>query len=207
MFFSVLCLLCLCVVCLFVPCGHLLGKGWPIGFRFWCITVSLSLSHWYPGSGVVLDCINSWSLHPMQKVTLLRKANKKSLTFGIILSACMLSCWSNLVVALIEFKGTVYFQKSVGKDIKKSRTFIIKEMSQCMRFPTMWYVRQAKPQISLRIRAVWSEPFLVAWVFYVCYATDWTPFGVCKLKMRLYMLVWVYTCQNATLLEITCHGS
>ena len=30
-------------------------------------------------------------------------------------------------------------------------------MSQCMRFPTMWYVRPAKPQISLRIRAVWSE--------------------------------------------------
>ena len=25
-------------------------------------------------------------------------------------------------------------------------------MSQCMRFPTMWYVRPAKPQISLRIR-------------------------------------------------------
>ena len=24
-----------------------------------CLTVSLSLSHWYPGSGVVLDCINS----------------------------------------------------------------------------------------------------------------------------------------------------
>ena len=28
------------------------------------------------------------------------------------------------------------------------------EMSQCMRFPTMWYVRPATPQISLRIRAV-----------------------------------------------------
>ena len=26
--------------------------------------VSLSLSHWYPWSGVVLDCIDSWSLHP-----------------------------------------------------------------------------------------------------------------------------------------------
>ena len=25
------------------------------------LTVSLSLSHWYPGSGVVLDCIDSWS--------------------------------------------------------------------------------------------------------------------------------------------------
>ena len=27
--------------------------------RLWCPTVSLSLSHWYPGSGVVLDCIDS----------------------------------------------------------------------------------------------------------------------------------------------------
>ena len=51
-------------VCLYVPCGHLLGKGWPLGSRFWCLTVSLSLSHWYLGSGVVLDCIDSWSLHP-----------------------------------------------------------------------------------------------------------------------------------------------
>ena len=27
-------------------------------------------------------------------------------------------------------------------------------MNQCMRFPTMWYVRPAKPQTSLRILAV-----------------------------------------------------
>ena len=27
-------------------------------------------------------------------------------------------------------------------------------MSKCMRFPTMWYVRPAKAQTSLRIRAV-----------------------------------------------------
>ena len=46
-------------VCLFVPCGHLLGKGWPLGSSLWCLNVSLSLSHWYPGSGVVLDCIDS----------------------------------------------------------------------------------------------------------------------------------------------------
>ena len=32
-------------------------------------------------------------------------------------------------------------------------------------------------------------------------------FGVSKLKRRLHRLVWVYSCQNATLLEITCHGS
>ena len=30
---------------------------------------------------------------------------------------------------------------------------------------------------------------------------------VTKSKRRLHRLVWVYTCQNATLLEITCHGS
>ena len=29
------------------------------GSRLWCLTVRLSLSHWYPGSGVVLDCIDS----------------------------------------------------------------------------------------------------------------------------------------------------
>ena len=46
-------------VCLFVPCGHLLGKGWPLGSRLSCITVCLSLSHWYIGSGMVLDCIDS----------------------------------------------------------------------------------------------------------------------------------------------------
>ena len=46
-------------VCLFVPCGHLMGKGCPLGSRLWCITLSLSLSHWYPGSDVVLDCIDS----------------------------------------------------------------------------------------------------------------------------------------------------
>ena len=62
-FLSYVCYAFACV-CLYVPCGHLLGKGWPLGSRLWCLTVSLLLSHWYPGSGVVLDCIDSRSLHP-----------------------------------------------------------------------------------------------------------------------------------------------
>ena len=76
-----------------------------------------------------------------------------------------------------------------------------------MKFPTMWYVRPAKPHISLRICANWSEPLQVACQFYVCLATDWASFGVSKLKRRLHRLIWVYTCQNATLLEIWCRGS
>ena len=49
-------------VCLLMPCGHLLGKGWPLGSRLWCLIVTMSLSHWYPGPGVVLDWIDFWSL-------------------------------------------------------------------------------------------------------------------------------------------------
>ena len=57
------CPCCVCYafvsVCLYVLCGHLLGKGWPLGTRLGCQTVSLSPSHCYPGSGVVYDCIDS----------------------------------------------------------------------------------------------------------------------------------------------------
>ena len=64
MLFSVVCLLCLCARLFIGHCGHLLEKDRPVDSRLWCKTVSLSLSHWHPGSGVVLDCINSRSLHP-----------------------------------------------------------------------------------------------------------------------------------------------
>ena len=39
------------------------GRGLASWLSFVVSSVSLSLSHWYPGSGVVLDCIDSWSLH------------------------------------------------------------------------------------------------------------------------------------------------
>ena len=42
------------------------GQKWGCGLciladytRLYTVTVNLSLSHWYPGSGVVLDCIDS----------------------------------------------------------------------------------------------------------------------------------------------------
>ena len=63
---------------------------------------------------------------------------------------------------LTETKRNYY---EVLRDFDKLNTIIL---SQCMRFPTMGYVRPAKPQISLRIRAVWSEPLHVAWAFYDC---------------------------------------
>ena len=36
-FCYVLCLLCFVRVCLYVLRGHLLGKGWPLGSRLWCL--------------------------------------------------------------------------------------------------------------------------------------------------------------------------
>ena len=53
MFFSVLFLLCLCAL------WSSVGKGLTSLLSFVLSTVSLSFSHWYPESGVVLNCIDS----------------------------------------------------------------------------------------------------------------------------------------------------
>ena len=58
-FRSVLCLLCLCARLLICALWSPAGKGLTSWLSFVVSTVSLSLSHWYPGSGVVLDCIDS----------------------------------------------------------------------------------------------------------------------------------------------------
>ena len=48
------------------------------------------------------------------------------------------------------------------------------QLSHDIRFPTMWYVQPAKAQTSLRICTVWSEPLLVAWIFFYSKSTYWT---------------------------------
>ena len=63
-FCSVLCLLCLCARLFMCALWSPAGRGLTSWLSFVVSAVSLSLSHWYPGSDVVLDCIDSWSLHP-----------------------------------------------------------------------------------------------------------------------------------------------
>ena len=36
LFLSCICYVFVCL-CLLMPCGHLLGKGWPLGSRLWCL--------------------------------------------------------------------------------------------------------------------------------------------------------------------------
>ena len=48
------------LVCVLQPCGHLLGKGWPLGSHV--CDVWLCFCHFFilcPMSGVMLNCINS----------------------------------------------------------------------------------------------------------------------------------------------------
>ena len=59
MFFSVLCLLCFYARLLICALWSPAGKGLTSWLSFVVSFVSLSLSYWYPGSGVVLDCIDS----------------------------------------------------------------------------------------------------------------------------------------------------
>ena len=58
-FCSVLYLLCLCARLFICALWSPAGKGLTSLLSFVVSTVSLSLSHWYPVSGVVLDCIDS----------------------------------------------------------------------------------------------------------------------------------------------------
>ena len=58
-FCSVLFLLCLCARLFICALWSPAGKGLTSWLSFVVSAVSLSLSHWYPGSGVVLDCIDS----------------------------------------------------------------------------------------------------------------------------------------------------
>ena len=46
------------------------------------------------------------------------------------------------------------FRQSSHAILSSVAWVLIKQMSRDMKFPTMWYVRPAKPQISLRIRTV-----------------------------------------------------
>ena len=59
----VICVSCLslsyCLVCSLQPCGHLLGKGWPLCSRVWCFSCVCHFPLLCPGSGVVFDCIDS----------------------------------------------------------------------------------------------------------------------------------------------------
>ena len=81
------------------------GKGLTSWLSFVVSSVSLSLSHWYPGSGVVLDCIDSWSLHHY----LLLEYTLKSLPLGKFCILLAIIRISFLLVRTVAFSQKIIF--------------------------------------------------------------------------------------------------
>ena len=57
----VLCLSCF-RICSLLPCGRLERGGWPLGSCLWCLLWFCYFPMLCPVTGVVLDCIDLWSL-------------------------------------------------------------------------------------------------------------------------------------------------
>ena len=124
-FYSVLCLLCLCARLFICALWSPAGKGLTSGLSFVVSAVSLSLSHWYPGSGVVLDCIDSWSLHPyllwlselfclccVAALKSLCALSFNALIFPILIASLNLSSWCLVMVErlfLVVPRGCLQF--------------------------------------------------------------------------------------------------
>ena len=78
----------------------------------------------------------------------------------------MFSCYSLLIVNNKSRDQTVTLTVQTVRNLFCTFIVSLQQMSRNMRFPTMWYVRVAKAQISLHICAFWSEPLLVAWIIW-----------------------------------------
>ena len=80
------------------------------------------------------------------------------------------------------------------------------EMSHLVTKPTKWHVRQAKTQISLAIRPVWSESLLSAWRKRSL-ATHWAHSKVSDQTGWMLRLIWVFAGRTVILLFFSCPGS
>ena len=98
--FYVFVLSCVCYVCarLFIcALWSPAGKGLTSWLSFVVSSVSLSLSHWYPGSGVVLDCIDSGSLHLY--LLCIWQTIGVTVAFSLLFNMCFNSIRENKILA------------------------------------------------------------------------------------------------------------
>ena len=73
--------------------------------------------------------------------------------------------------------------------------------------PIKWHVRQAKTQISLGIRPVWSESSLSAWRKLVSLATHLAHSKDSDQTGRMPRLIWVFAGRTVILLVLSWGGS
>ena len=82
-------------------------------------------------------------------------------------------------ICIIKYRWKSHYPQ---RHSQLSRWQFFSNMSSDMIFPTMRFVRPAKAQTSLCICADWSEPLLVAWIFFEYKTSARIFFGVSKLK-------------------------
>ena len=111
--FCVLCSSCFCV-CSLLSFGHLLGKGWPLGSCCWCLLYLCYFPMWYPVSGMVLDCIVSWSF-----------------LFSLLLFRRKLPCIYGFVIAL-PYYGCICVQQFIRRSLLVQSTMFL-NIKSCMR--------------------------------------------------------------------------
>ena len=131
------------------------GKGLTSWLSFVVSSVSLSLSHWYPRSGVVLDCIDSWSLHPYLLSCLNLNLFPRSTTYGVYISQLIRFARASSYVADFNTRNKLLTQKLLKQGYryhKLRKTF--------SKFYRRYYDLISKFQVGLKslLRQGLSEP-------------------------------------------------
>ena len=92
-------------------CGHLLGKGWPLGSRLWCLLWVCHFPFWYPGSGVVLveqEMSVFWDDHALPD-TSMRLSDYVLQTFLVNIFSLAIAIFSFFKMANGNFKMAAKF--------------------------------------------------------------------------------------------------
>ena len=146
------------------------GKGLTSWLSFVVSSVSLSLSHWYPGSGVVLDCIDSRSLHhylPLICRYTMHQNNTiepclRDITHGWLNNLNSKQRYlSKEIVFLIFAHCLIFLLKNTSHLFSKNQT--------C---PNQLYFYHNKLRISIHLCQV--KQYLLTSVLYLLYPSFWT---------------------------------
>ena len=118
------------------------GKGLTSWLSFVVSSVSLSLSHWYPGSGVVLDCIDSWSLQPY----LLLPLPKFIHPYG---DRCLKYVWKSKCKVIlfaggkyILHKDAIFAKSQQAKAFEKKRSYFWVTKKKLNHFLILFYLNK-----------------------------------------------------------------
>ena len=119
---------CICYafvrVSLYVPCGHLLRKVWPLGLRLWCLSVSMSLSWIWCGTWLyrylifapLLTLIKHFIWFPNKKLTESQVTTNEAVKslWVTLLTSPLLKSKSKVLYSFQSLRSTVSEKGLIG---------------------------------------------------------------------------------------------